>query len=88
MTTMVISAPLPGDKPVNVSTEFEYLAPVRIGDRLSMRDRLIDISDEKTTRVGVGHFITTRAEYRNQRGELVARDTNVLFRYRSPDTQP
>jgi acyl dehydratase len=86
MTTMVTGTPLPGDKPVNVSTEFEYFTPVRVGDRLTMKDRLIDISDEKTTRVGTGHFITTRAEYHNQRGEMVARDTNILFRYRSPES--
>ena len=44
---------------------------------------LVSISEEKTTKIGTGHFITTVGEYRNQRGELVARSTNVLFRYRA-----
>ncbi len=83
VAVMAAMVPLPGDKPINVSTEIEYFEPIRAGDIVTMTDRLIDISEEKATRIGVGHFITTIADYRNQRGELLARGTNVFFRYRS-----
>ncbi|WP_156677952.1 FAS1-like dehydratase domain-containing protein [Sphingomonas profundi] len=83
ISVMAAKVPLPGDKPINVTTDFEYFEPVREGDRLVMTDRLEAISEEKTTRVGTGHFITSITEYRNQAGTLLARSTNTLFRYRS-----
>ena len=76
------SIPLPGDTLINVGTEVEYLRPIRTGDRLNVVDEVTAISPEKTTRLGTGHFVTTVATYRNQRGEVVARNTNQLFRYR------
>lgn len=75
------SIPLPGDTLINVSTEAEFYQPVRLGDRLNVVDEVVAISPEKTTRLGVGHFVTTVATYRNQRGEIVARNTNQLFRF-------
>lgn len=83
ISVMAAKVPLPGDKPVNVTTDFEFFEPVREGDRLTMVDRLEAISPEKTTRVGTGHFITSVTEYRNQHGVLLARSTNTLFRYKS-----
>ncbi len=85
VSVMAAKVPLPGDKPINVTTEFEYFRPAYAGDIVNMVDRLIDISEEKTTRIGTGHFITTVGEFRNQRGELLARSTNILFRYKAHD---
>ncbi|AXB80198.1 MaoC family dehydratase N-terminal domain-containing protein [Novosphingobium sp. P6W] len=85
VSVMAAKVPLPGDKPINVTTDFEFFEPVREGDRLTMTDRLVAISEEKTTRVGTGHFITSITEYRNQAGSLLARSTNTLFRYKSED---
>jgi acyl dehydratase len=82
-TSMITLVPLPGEKPINVSTEFRFFEPVFVGDRLSMSDRLTDLSEEKTTRLGTGYFLTTEAEIRNQHGRLVATSTNVLFRYQA-----
>lgn len=81
LRSISIQVPLPGDRPINVSNDIEYFRPVRVGDVLSYFDELADVSEAKTTRVGTGHFITTVGEYRNQNDELVARSTNVLFRY-------
>ena len=75
------SIPLPGDTLINVGTEAEFLRPVRVGDVLSVVDEVTAITPEKTTRLGRGHFVTTVATYRNQRGEVVARNTNQLFRF-------
>ncbi len=83
VSAMAVKVPLPGDKPINVSTEFEYFRPIRVGDIVNITDKLVDISGEKTTKIGIGHFVTTEAEYRNQKGELLAKNTNIFFRYRS-----
>ena len=41
------------------------------------------MSPEKQTQLGPGHFVTTLATFRNQAGEIVATNRNVLFRYRA-----
>jgi uncharacterized protein len=76
---------VPGDRPINVTTDVEYFEPVRVGDRLSVTDTLVSISDERKTALGKGHFVVTRSDYRNQRGTLVARATNTLLRYRASE---
>jgi hypothetical protein len=85
ISVMAAKVPLPGDKPVNVTTDFEFFEPVQDGDRLTMTDRLEAVSSEKSTRVGTGHFVTSVTEYRNQAGVLLARSTNTLFRYKSKE---
>jgi acyl dehydratase len=75
------SIPLPGDTLINVSTEAEFIRPIRLGDHLNRVDEVVAISPEKTTRLGTGHFVTTVNTYRNQHGEVVARNTNQLFRF-------
>ena len=83
--SIVSKVPLPGDKPINISTEVEYFRPIRVGDRLQVEDRVIAVSTLKQTLLGPGHFLTTVSEYRNQDGELVARAENVLLRYKARD---
>ena len=78
---LAFAVPLPGYSPVNTSTDTEFFLPMRPGDLITYRDRLVAISDEKTTRMGAGHFVTSVGECHNQRGELLARTTNVLFRF-------
>ena len=60
----------------------EYEQPLRYGDTLTVTSRISEISDEKTTRLGTGHFITTTDTFRNQRGEVVGTHDFTLFRYR------
>lgn len=80
---LMASVPLPGDTLINISVDYSYLRPVRVGDRLRMVEELVDISPEKTTRLGTGHFITTSATFYVQDDEVVATQTNVMFRYDS-----
>ncbi|MGO9457675.1 MAG: MaoC family dehydratase N-terminal domain-containing protein [Acidimicrobiales bacterium] len=77
--------PLPGDTFVNASNETEYFLPIREGDRLNVVEELVDVSKEKRTALGAGHFVTTRGTYRRQDGAVVAVMTNVLFRFSSPE---
>jgi len=81
--TVSTQIPLPGDTVINVSTDSRFLAPIRVGDRLTFDETVVDVSPEKRTQIGAGHFITTELTYRNQRGESVAVHRNVLFRYLS-----
>lgn len=78
---MLMTLPLPGSTIINVSTDIEYHRPIYLGETLNFWDVATDLSDEKTTRLGVGHFLTTVATYQNEAGEKVATATNVQFRY-------
>lgn len=78
---MLMKLPLPGSTIINVSTEIEYHRPIYVGETLNFWDVATDLSDEKETRLGVGHFLTTVATYQNETGEKVATVTNVQFRF-------
>lgn len=63
--------------------DIELGVPIRPGDRLTSRSRLLDIY-EKTGRSGSMWFVVCRQELHNQRGELVATvDTRLMQRGRS-----
>jgi acyl dehydratase len=79
--------PLPGDTLINVSHDAEFFAPIRVGDHLGVVEELVDVSEEKRTSLGVGHFVTTVSTYRRQDGQLVARTTNVLYRFTAEEGQ-
>jgi uncharacterized protein len=58
---------------VATNTEHDYVRCYRLGDEISGVQSLSDVSPEKHTGLGVGHFVTTRTEYRDQQGEVVGR---------------
>jgi uncharacterized OB-fold protein/acyl dehydratase len=62
---------------VATDCEQEYLRPIVLGDRLSVTSRIEAVSPAKKTGLGEGHFVTTRLEYTDAAGELVA---TMLFR--------
>lgn len=80
---LATSVPLPGDTLINVSTDSEFLRPIKVGDRLTVEEAVVEVSPEKQTQLGPGHFITTLATFRNHAGEIVATNRNVLLRYRA-----
>jgi acyl dehydratase len=84
---LMTEVPLPGDSLINISIDYEFRRPVRVGDKLRMVEELVDVSEQKTTRIGTGHFVTTSATFLAQGDEVVGTQTNVLFRYSagSPD---
>lgn len=67
---------------IAVSASEEYFLPVRYGDSITVTTCIADISEEKTTRLGTGHFVTTVDTFRNQFGQVVGRHTFTMFRYR------
>jgi uncharacterized OB-fold protein/acyl dehydratase len=56
---------------VATNCEQEYHRYLQLGDHLSTTTVIESVSDEKATGLGVGHFVTTRVEYRTDEGELV-----------------
>ena len=67
---------------VATTTSHEYLKPIRPGDRISYKIKLVSVSDEKTTRLGTGCFITAEYTYYNQDGELVCRQPFTVMKFK------
>ncbi len=75
---------LPFSRSVNVSSEWQYHAPLYLGgDRLQGTTTIISV-EQKRTRVGTGVFLQYESEYVKVSGELVARNRNTVFNY-DPD---
>jgi acyl dehydratase len=73
--------PLPGRSMINGSNDATFHLPVRVGDRLTVEEELLSVSELKQTRVGDGHFVETLSVFSNQDGEVVAEVRNTLFRF-------
>ena len=56
----------------NGGQEVEWFAPMYLGDRLSIRHRIVDIVVKRGRR-GLGAYIDRKTEYFNQDGTLIAR---------------
>jgi len=71
------------EQPVGILANYEafFHAPIEIGDRLTTSGRLVEISDLKRTRLGIGYFSKLETSYRNQRGEIVCQAHTNLFSY-------
>lgn len=69
--------------PVAIATasEMEFFLPVQIGERVSLSDRLVNLSPWKVTRLGEGHFITYATSYWSEAGQKVAEQRVSLFMY-------
>jgi hypothetical protein len=64
------------------ANEITFHEPVRLGDRITTIQKIREISDEKTTRVGTGRFWTIDVTHRDQDGELKGVETYEMFSYR------
>ena len=76
------------DATIAVNAAQEYLQPLRYGDRIWASHEISSISEEKTTRLGTGHFVTIRTSFTNQAGTLVATHEFRLFVYRTNQESP
>jgi len=61
--------------------EMTFHEPIRFGDRITSVQRLVSVSDEKSTRLGVGRFWVIDVEHRNQQDELNGVETWTGFGY-------
>jgi acyl dehydratase len=67
---------------IATNSEHEYVRYLRPGDLLHGYHELVEVSDEKQTALGLGHFVTSRATYRTQTGEEVGRMFFRLLKFR------
>jgi hypothetical protein len=67
---------------VAVNCEQEYERYLEVGDRVSYRATCESISEEKTTALGTGFFVTELSTFYNQRDEVVGRQRFRVLQYR------
>ena len=66
---------------VATDSEFEFFQELSPGDRIRLDEVVEDISPERTTRLGVGRFVTSLKIYRDQDGNAVAQQRWRTLRY-------
>jgi acyl dehydratase len=72
---------------VAVSYDQRFLQPVVLGDELHFFVEPIHVTEEKTTRLGTGHFVTCLEEYRNQNDVVVYESRTTYFNFKSANTK-
>lgn len=72
---------------VATNCEQEYFRYLKLGDRLTHDVEIESVSAEKTTALGVGHFVTQLYRYRDASGELVGQMRFRLLKFRPPEVQ-
>lgn len=73
---------------IATNSEHEYVRYLRPGDLLHGHNELVDVSEEKQTALGVGHFVTSRTTYRTQAGDEVGRMFFRLLKFRPGSARP
>jgi acyl dehydratase len=67
---------------VATNSEHEYLRYLRLGDHLQGIQTVSDVSAEKQTALGIGHFVTTNTRYLTLSGETVGCMTFRILKYK------
>lgn len=62
---------------VATNSEHTYNRYLRLGEVVTGSQKLVDVSEEKQTALGIGHFVTTETEFHTTEGDLVG---SMLFR--------
>ncbi|MFL6239444.1 MAG: bifunctional MaoC family dehydratase N-terminal/OB-fold nucleic acid binding domain-containing protein [Actinomycetes bacterium] len=70
---------------VATNCEQTYERYLRPGDRVTVTASIESVSEEKKTGLGVGHFVTTRQDYHDAGGDLVASMTFRILKFRPPE---
>jgi uncharacterized OB-fold protein len=72
---------------VATDCEQEYLRPLRPGDRITFDAVIESVSAQKTTKLGTGHFVTTRMDVRAD-GELAGTHRFRILKYAPIQRKP
>jgi acyl dehydratase len=67
---------------IATNSEHEYVRYLRLGDLLHAHNELVDVSEEKQTALGRGHFVTSRTSYRTADGNEVGRRFFRILKFR------
>ena len=67
-----------------VGLDQEFVRPVKIGDRLSFKVKILDVSsDEEQTKLGKGYLVRLLYTFLNGKGRVVSRQTQTVLRYQT-----
>ncbi len=66
----------------------DYARYLRIGDIVTSRPTVADVSDEKRTGLGIGHFVTLAYDFTDQHGEPLGGMTFRVLKFRPNLAQP
>ncbi|MDG0978097.1 MAG: hypothetical protein P8O79_00080 [Halieaceae bacterium] len=76
------------DSNVAVSYDIEFLRHLQVGEWPRHYTTIVNISDQKTTSLGVGYFVTERVEYTTDTAEVFAYANITYFQYRAKVLEP
>lgn len=66
---------------VGIALDQEYLKPIRLGDRLSYKVKVVSVSsDEEETKYGKGYKVVLLYTFTNQNGEVVSRQSYTILK--------
>ena len=73
---------------VATNIEQQYDRYLLLGDTVSFVAVVDDVSDEKRTGLGIGHFVTLRYEFKDQHGQPVGRMLFRILKFLPPPKDP
>ena len=79
------TVPTLGDRAINLTTEWEFLKPVKVGDHLSTSHRFADVYIKPIRLDPKAFWTVTEEVVRNQDGEEVAIYRNIGLSHRAPE---
>ena len=80
-----LDVPTLGDKAINLSTTWEFLKPIKIGDRLWSQPGIADVIVKPIRLDPKAVWVVNETRFYNQNDELVAISRNTGLRHRSPE---
>ena len=82
---LMMQIPTPGNSNINLTTDFEYFRPVKIGDRLSSKAKIADVYIKAIRLDPKAFWIETETTTTNQNDEVVMVSKNIAVRHRTPE---
>ena len=76
--------PVMGDRGINMEVEWDFLEPVRVGDRLRLELRIAEVRIKPIKLDPLTVWITTETSFFNQHDSVVAKWRNTVLFHRSP----
>ena len=80
-----VDVPVIGDRAINLSTTWEFLKPIKIGDRLWLQPSIADVFVKPIGLDPNAIWIIDETRFYNQDDELVAISRNTSLRHRAPE---
>ena len=72
---------------IATNTTLEFFNPLFPGDQVTQKITVTDITPEKKTGQGAGHFYTFRFSYYNQKGKLICHQSFTTLYYNPPKVE-